>query len=327
MSSLARRAFRATAAVRAGDEASDGTTNVNWVSDKVRAELWRWEQDDRSRLRVGEPVVLSPGVVRLLAPNASVMTGPGTNTYLVGDEDRVVIDPGPEDMVHLERIATSGEGKIRYVVVTHSHRDHAPGARALAKITGATVLGFDERPGFTPDGRIAEGDILVTDSVRLEAIHTPGHSSDHLCFVADPIGGAGVRVLFSGDHIMQGSTVVIGPPDGDMGDYLHSLRRVSAIAPPIELIAPGHGLLIDDPHGAIDAYVALRERREESIHRAILDGPLSARELVPLIYEELPEALTRHATRSIWAHLRKLHEERRVKTEDPNDPDAIWERC
>ena len=309
-----------------GEESDDETTNVNRVSDANHIDVATREPDDRKRLRVGEPTKLLPGVVRLLAPNASLMTGPGTNTYLVGDEDLVVIDPGPEDVVHLERIVAIGGGKIRYVVVTHSHRDHAPGARALGRITGATVLGFDERPGFVPDGRIVEGDILVTDTVRLEAVHTPGHASDHLCFVADSIGRPGVRVLFSGDHIMQGSTVVIGPPDGDMGDYLSSLQRVSAITPPIELIAPGHGMLIDDPHAAIDAYLALRKRREESIHRAILNRSMSAGELVELIYEDLPDELVRHAKRSVWAHLRKLHNERRVTTEDPNDPESIWHR-
>lgn len=311
---------------REGRKLGELTTNVSLVSDSAERAVTARELDDHSRLRVGEPLTLFPGVVRLLAPNASVMTGPGTNTYLVGDEDLVVIDPGPDDMDHLERVVAFAKGKIRYVVVTHSHRDHAPGARSLAKITGATVLGFDERPNFVPDGRIVEGDVLVTDTFRLEAIHTPGHASDHLCFVADPIGRSGARVLFSGDHIMQGSTVVIGPPDGDMGDYMRSLRRVSGITPPIELIAPGHGMLIADPQVTIDAYLALREHREESIYLAILAQPMSAGDLVEVIYEHLPQELVRHAKRSIWAHLRKLHEDHRVRTEDPDDPESIWEK-
>ncbi len=306
-------------------EADNATANVIWVSDVVRTRVVPTEPDERSRLKVGEPTSLMPGVLRLLAPNASLMTGPGTNTYLVGEEDLVVIDPGPDDPDHLRRIVASGHGKIRYVVVTHSHRDHAPGAGRLGAMTGAKVLGFGERRDFVPDGRIAEGDVLITDTVRLEAIHTPGHSSDHLCFVGDPIGRPGARVLFSGDHIMQGSTVVIGPPDGDMRDYLRSLRRVSDITPPIGVIAPGHGLLIDDPHAAIDAYVALREHREASIHQAVLTGPMSAGDLVSMIYEGLPDALVRHAKRSVWAHLRKLHAERRVKTANPDDPESIWE--
>jgi len=282
--------------------------------------------DDRSYLQVGEPIALLPGVVRLLSPNASVMTGPGTNTYLVGTQDLVVIDPGPDDVVHLERITKFAKGRIRYVVVTHSHRDHAPGARRLARLTGATLLGFDERPNFVPDGRIIEGDTLTTDTVRLEALHTPGHSSDHLCFVGDPIGGNGARILFSGDHIMQGSTVVIGPPDGDMGDYLNSLRRVSRIDPPLDLIAPGHGMLIEDPSAAIDAYISSRKRREESIYQALLNKSMRAGELVSLIYEGLPDELIRHARRSVWAHLRKLHAERLVRTDDPDDEESIWER-
>lgn len=296
------------------------------MSDSALPPIGAGEAGGCSRLTVGEPQEILPGVVRLLAPNASVMTGPGTNTYLVGAEDLVVIDPGPDDPTHLDRVVGFAEGKIRYIVVTHSHRDHAPGARSLARRTGATVLGFDERPNFVPDGRILEGDALVTDACRLEAIHTPGHASDHLCFIADPIRGGGPRVLFSGDHIMQGSTVVIGPPDGNMGDYLRSLRRVSEIVPPVELIAPGHGMLITDPHGAVDAYLALRARREEAIHQAVCNQPMSAGDLVGVIYVDLPTELVRHAKRSIWAHLRKLHDEHRVRTQDPDDPDSIWHR-
>jgi glyoxylase-like metal-dependent hydrolase (beta-lactamase superfamily II) len=252
------------------------------------------------------------------------MTGPGTNTYLIGGADLVVIDPGPDDEAHLERVLDFAAGSIRYVVVTHSHRDHAPGARRLAEMAGATVLGFDERPSFVPDGRIGEGDVLVTDHWRLEALHTPGHSSDHLCFVADRRDGGPGRLLFSGDHIMQGSTVVIGPPDGDMGDYFDSLRRLRRLAPPVDLIAPGHGALITDPAAAVDAYLALRERREAAIFKALHAGPRRASELVPVIYTDLPEGLVRHAGRSIWAHLRKLHADERVSCDDPGDPESLW---
>lgn len=280
--------------------------------------------DDRSQLVVGEPVELFPGIRRLLAPNASAMTGPGTNTYLVGHEDLVVIDPGPDDPTHIERIVESAIGNIRYIVVTHSHRDHAPGAALLARITGATLLGFDARPNFKPDGRILEGDTIVSSGWKLEAIHTPGHSSDHLCFIADSDEDKASRLLFSGDHIMEGSTVVIGPPDGDMADYLASLERLHLVNPPIEVIAPGHGMLIADPRGAVDAYIALRRHREESIFQAVEARAQRVAELVPRIYEQLPDHLVRHARRSVWAHLRKLHEEERVYSVDPDDPDSLW---
>jgi glyoxylase-like metal-dependent hydrolase (beta-lactamase superfamily II) len=253
------------------------------------------------------------------------MTGPGTNTYLIGDADIVVIDPGPDDLAHLERIVEIAGGNIRYVVVTHSHRDHAPGAATLARITGATMLGFDKRPNFVPDGRIVEGDVLMSDRWRLEALHTPGHSSDHLCFIADAYPVNKERVLFSGDHIMEGSTVVIGPPDGDMSDYFHSLKRLLTISPPIGLIAPGHGMLISDPVGVVGAYIELRERRESAIYAVLVEHSARVSELVPLIYTDLPEVLIRHAGRSIWAHLRKLHTEQRVSSADPDDPESLWE--
>lgn len=281
--------------------------------------------DDRSRLVAGNPVELFPGLRRLLAPNPSVMTGPGTNTYIIGDGDLVVIDPGPDERPHLEQVATLAGGKIRYVAVTHSHRDHAPGAATLSRMVGATLLAFDSRPNIDPDGQLREGDVLMTDSWRLETLHTPGHSSDHLCFVADPLVGQGSRVLFSGDHIMQGSTVVIGPPDGDMHDYMNSLDRVRTLEPAIDVIAPGHGLLITDPNDTIDAYIALRSRRERAIYEAIGDDARRVSELVPEIYDDLPEVLVRHAGRSIWAHLRKMHREGRVVSNDPDDPESLWE--
>lgn len=250
------------------------------------------------------------------------MTGPGTNTYLVGHRDVVVVDPGPADDDHLERIAAAA-GTIRYVVVTHSHRDHAPGAGPLARAAGATLLGFGERPNFSPDGRIAEGDVVVADAWRLEALHTPGHSSDHLCFVATT--GPGPRVLFSGDHVMEGSTVVVGPPDGDMAAYLASLRRVRDLDPAIDVIAPGHGILIADPHAAVDAYLDLRARREAAVVAALAGGARHVDGLVAELYPSIADGLRRHAGRSVWAHLRKLGAEGRAISADPDDPDASWE--
>ena len=252
------------------------------------------------------------------------MTGPGTNTYLIGSTDIIVIDPGPRDDLHLERIVQAGGGNIRYVVVTHSHRDHAPGAAPLAQATGATLLGFDERPDFVPDGRVAEGDMLISDRWRLEALHTPGHSSDHLCFIADAVQPGQPRVVFSGDHIMEGSTVVIGPPDGDMADYFDSLRRLRELEPPAEVIAPGHGLVIFNPDEVIDIYLALRLNREEAIFRSLSGGPLRVSEIIPMIYSHLPDNLLRQGGRSIWAHLRKLHQEGRVSSPDRDDPESKW---
>src|SRR4051794_37162823 len=156
----------------------------------------------------GEVVVLSPLVRRVLANNPSMMTGPGTNTYLVGTDDIAVIDPGPDDHEeHLDAVAEAGAGRIKWILVTHTHPDHSPGAVGLKARTGAAVLGFDERDGFSPDEVIGDGHRLETGAFRLDAIHTPGHAANHLCYRLDQ-----ENLLFSGDHIMNGSTVVISPP-------------------------------------------------------------------------------------------------------------------
>src|SRR5207253_10912721 len=141
-----------------------------------------------------------------------------------------------------------GGDRIRWLLVTHTHSDHSPGAAGLKERTGATVLGFDKRDGFAPDESIDEGFCLEATEFRLRALHTPGHASNHLCFLLDE-----ERMLFSGDHIMQGSTVVIAPPDGDMAAYLASLERLRSLR--LRSIAPGHGHLIDDPRAVIDEYI------------------------------------------------------------------------
>src|SRR5947208_13118932 len=200
----------------------------------------------------GEVVTLSPLVRRVLAPNPSVFTGPGTNTYLIGTDDIAVIDPGPDDHEeHLDKVAEVGAGRIRWILVTHTHPDHAPGAAGLKARTGAEVLGFDGRDDFEPDTSIGEGHRVGQPEFTLRAVHTPGHASNHLCYVLED-----EALLFSGDHIMNGSTVVISPPDGDMAVYLASLAKVRQLA--VTAIAPGHGALIDDPVAKIDEYVTHR---------------------------------------------------------------------
>src|SRR5436309_2657317 len=194
-------------------------------------------------------------VRRVLAPNPGVMTGPGTNTYLVGIDEVAVIDPGVDDASHLDAVVGCGGDRIRWILVTHTHPDHAPGAAGLKERTGAEVLGFDERDGFAPDRTIGDGHVLAPDSgpFRLRALHTPGHASNHLCYVLDD-----ERVLFSGDHIMNGSTVVIAPPDGDMTTYLASLAIVSDMAAELDAVFPGHGDVIDDAKAKVDEYTAHR---------------------------------------------------------------------
>src|SRR5688572_4669275 len=160
-----------------------------------------------AEMTAGVASALSPLVRRILAPNPGVFTGPGTNTYLVGVDEIAVIDPGPADDDHLDAIAACGRDRIRWILVTHTHSDHSPGAAGLKERTGAEVLGWDERDDFVPDTEIGDGWELEATEFRLSAVHTPGHASNHLCYLLPS-----ERLLFSGDHIMSGSTVVIAPP-------------------------------------------------------------------------------------------------------------------
>lgn len=267
------------------------------------------------------PVALLPGVVRVTAPNPGMMTGPGTNSYLVGTSEVALVDPGPDEPSHVDALIEAGRNRIRWVVVTHTHPDHAPAAAAVAERTGAEVLGFGPRDGFVPDRSVDEGFELAGDDFCLRALHTPGHASNHLCWLLQ-----GEEILFSGDHVMQGSTVVIAPPDGDMAHYLTSLQRLAELDPPLRAIAPGHGSLLEDPAGAVSDIVAHRLQRE----RAVLDALSAAQrasvdELLPIVYVDVHEALYPVARYSLWAHLRKLAAESRATSTDVDDIDARWE--
>ncbi len=197
---------------------------------------------------------VAPGVRRLTAPNPGLMTGPGTNTYLIGERDPVVVDPGPADETHTAAIVAAATplGRIHTIVVTHTHVDHAPGAGALATATGARVVGFGPAEGFTPDEHAGEGWTLrctgPEGDLTLRALHTPGHASDHLCWLVEENA-----LLLTGDHVMHGSTVVIRPPDGDLHQYLASLARLRDAEPPITTLAPGHGRLMDHVPDVVDA--------------------------------------------------------------------------
>jgi glyoxylase-like metal-dependent hydrolase (beta-lactamase superfamily II) len=257
------------------------------------------------------------------------MTGPGTNTYLLGTGQVVVIDPGPDDAGHLARVLAAANGIIEYVLVTHHHSDHAPLARALATAADAPLLGFGLAGRVEPDRYLRDGDRLVIEGFSLEVLHTPGHASDHCCFLAtaDPVGldEWSTPLLFTGDHVMSGSTVVIAPPDGDMTRYLESLRRLLEPSIGTFAIAPGHGDLIEDGPRRVGSYLEHRLVREEMVVAALSQGPASASELVPLIYQRLSPALTRAAASSVWAHLRRLGELGRARCDDPDDLGARWE--
>ena len=271
-------------------------------------------------LTPGAVVRISPLVRRVLAPNPGIYTGPGTNTYLIGGEQLAVIDPGPVDEGHLDTVAGAGAGRIRWIFATHTHPDHAPGAAGLAERTGAEVLGYDARDDFSPDTEIGDGWQLVTEEFHLRAVHTPGHASNHLCFLLES-----ERALFSGDHIMSGSTVVIRPPDGDMAAYMEALARLETLRPPVLSIVPGHGDVIGDPPAKVREYVAHRRAREEAIYSA-LDGAgrASVEELVAIVYTYVDDEHRAIARYSLWAHLRKMASEGRVTAPDVDDLGTTW---
>jgi glyoxylase-like metal-dependent hydrolase (beta-lactamase superfamily II) len=249
---------------------------------------------------------LAPGIRRIVAPNPSMMTGPGTNTYLLGMNEIAVLDPGPVIDGYAAEIQEKADGNIRWILATHSHPDHSPGVAQLAEITGAEVLGMSPPSGkhqdesFRPTRVLSDGDKLETDEFVIEAIHTPGHASNHLCFLH-----AETNWLFTGDHVIDGSTVVIDPPDGDMAHYLESLEKVKALF--ADALLPGHGERIDDPAEAIDGIIQHRLAREAKILAIVSENPhLTTRELVPLVYEDIAEKLYGWAERSLQAHLIKL---------------------
>jgi glyoxylase-like metal-dependent hydrolase (beta-lactamase superfamily II)/8-oxo-dGTP pyrophosphatase MutT (NUDIX family) len=252
-------------------------------------------------------------VTRLIAPNPGVMTGPGTNTYLVGEEEKAVIDPGPAVDSHIEKILAFTN--IKWILCTHTHMDHSPAAAAIKAATGAQVLGRAAPAGqdatFAPDRVLEHGEALQVGGISLQAIHTPGHASNHLCYLLEQ-----TRMLFTGDHVMQGSTVVINPPDGNMRAYLASLEALLGMD--IAVLAPGHGYLIGDPHREVRRLIQHRLAREKKVLRALAQlGPATVDDLLPAVYDDVPSRIHHVAARSLTAHLEKLTAEGGVRTDGP----------
>lgn len=277
-----------------------------------------------SKLVHGETIVLSPLIRRITAPNPGIMTGPGTNTYLVGKGEWAVIDPGPAIDSHVEAIlqaAADAHATIRWILCTHTHMDHSPAAVALRDATDALVAGLpaatpqSQDPSFSPDQVWQHGDYADCEDFTLSAVHTPGHASNHLCFYLEQ-----ERVLFTGDHIMEGSTVVIAPPDGDMKDYLDSLARLKSLD--ISRLAPAHGNLMEHPQGIIEGLIQHRLMREAKV-LAGMDkaGPADLDTLTPVVYDDVPPFMHIIARYSLLAHLGKLKKEGIVREQD-----TIWQK-
>jgi len=268
---------------------------------------------------------IAPLVRRVVCNNPSAFTFRGTNTYLIGRGRVAVLDPGPVDAAHLAAIlaATAGE-TIDKVIASHTHRDHSPGAAPLVAATGATTYGFGPHVtppeaggeggdhGFRPDVTVPDGGVIAGEGWRLEALHTPGHCANHLCFAL-----AGTGILFSADHVMSWSTSVVSPPDGDMTDYMNSLKRV--MARDDTMLLPGHGPKITAPKPFLAALAAHREEREARVVAALKKaGEATAEGLVGPVYGPLDPRLVGPAGRSLLSHLIKLEREGVVVRKNQN---------
>jgi glyoxylase-like metal-dependent hydrolase (beta-lactamase superfamily II) len=267
-------------------------------------------------MQAGVLDTILPAVHRLVAPNPSMMTGPGTNTYLLGNKAITVLDPGPDILEHIDAIAAAIAqlgGSLQRIVTTHTHPDHSPGAAALqARFPGVPVIGASiaddgyQDTSFAPSHSLAHDDCFDVDGSVLRAIFTPGHVGNHFCFLHEASGA-----VFTGDHIMQGSTVVIIPPAGDMADYISSLRLL--LDYPLQHLAPGHGTLISTPQQEVEHLIAHRLRREDKVVAALQQTGLADLDtLVVVAYQDVDPSIHPIAKLSLWAHLLKLEKEARA---------------
>ena len=281
----------------------------------------------------GVPDRLSPLVRRVIARNPSPFTFHGTGTYIVGRGRVAVIDPGPELADHVDALiaALDAGEEVSHIIVTHTHVDHSPAARALKQRTGAPTYGFGRHGGglgdapveagadrdFVPDVALADGATIAGEGWTLGAVHTPGHTSNHLCFALAEEGA-----LFPGDHVMGWSTTVVSPPDGDMAHYLASLARLEARAD--RLYYPTHGAPIPEPRAYVGALAAHRQVRDHQIARALAGGVDTIPALVAAIYTRLDPRLTAAAGRSVLAHLIQMVAEGRAACvgEGPPGPES-----
>jgi len=256
-------------------------------------------------MKAEEIVQLSPLVKRITAGNASVFTGPGTNTYLVGNENVTVVDPGPALDTHIEAIVKASDS-IKQIIVTHTHPDHSPGVKLLQEAIDVPAYGLitdttkDQDKTFSPLKLLSDGDVLDEEEYSIEVIHTPGHASNHLCYLLKEEG-----LIFTGDHIMNGSTVVISPPDGNMKHYIESLEKLKNYD--LRTIAPGHGETMKDPQLVAEWIVKHRLEREEKVSNALKEaGEGTPDTLVDKVYDDVDPSLFPIAKWSLQAHLLKL---------------------
>jgi glyoxylase-like metal-dependent hydrolase (beta-lactamase superfamily II) len=277
----------------------------------------------------GRPDQVSPLIARVVAHNPGPFTYLGTGTYLVGQASLAVIDPGPLDDDHLRALTQAIGGRpVTHILTTHTHADHSPLAHPLKELTGAQIIGRRAPPAvsdldeadeaaFRPDVEVRDGAKIAGDGWTLEAIATPGHASNHVCYVL-----LEEHALFCGDHVMGWSTTVVSPPDGDMSAYYDSLDKVRVRG--FAALWPTHGPPITDPEPFLDGYRDHRLKREEQILRELGRGPRTIAEMTPRLYAGVDPRLHAAARRSVWAHLIHLHRIGRVTADTGPQMEAIY---
>jgi glyoxylase-like metal-dependent hydrolase (beta-lactamase superfamily II) len=273
----------------------------------------------------GEPKTVTPNIRRVVAHNPSAFTFKGTGTYVIGHGNVAIVDPGPDMRDHVDAVLNAVRGEtVTHILVTHTHVDHSPATPALKAATGAPVYAFGPHPkppegvvteqggdqGFAPDITLRDGEVVSGKGWTVEAIHTPGHISNHLCFALRED-----NALLSGDHVMGWSTAVISPPDGNMRAYFESLRK---LLPREEAIyIPTHGAEIREPRPFVQAYIDHRLDRERQIITCLRDGLDTVPAMVARMYRDVPAILHPAAARSVLAHLIQFVADGRARSDGP----------
>lgn len=281
----------------------------------------------------GKVTQVTPLIRRVIAHNPGPFTYMGTGTYIVGRKNVAVIDPGPLDDDHIAALLAALDGEtLTHQIITHTHRDHSPAAAPMKVATAAPTHGYGPHHGdmkapkveeggdwdFRPDHVVRDGDIIEGDGWTLEAVHTPGHTSNHLCFALKE-----ENALFSGDHVMGWSTSVISPPDGDMAHYMRSLRKL--LDRDDAVFWPTHGPPIRDTKPFVQSFLDHRARREAQIRHCIAEGQNTIDAMVPIIYVNADQRLYKAAGRSVLAHLTQMVDEGRVRCAGDAAPDSVYE--
>tara|TARA_B100000676_G_C18087299_1_gene856142 strand:+ start:4043 stop:4933 length:891 start_codon:yes stop_codon:yes gene_type:complete len=275
---------------------------------------------------------VSPLIRRVICNNPGGFTFHGTGTYIIGQGEVAVIDPGPLDDDHIVALERAVQGEtVTHILITHTHRDHSPAAAPFKKSTGAPTYGYGPHGGdrggpkveeggdyeFLPDHVIKDGDVIEGKGWTFEAIHTPGHTSNHICFALRE-----ENAIFTGDHVMGWSTSVISPPDGNMSDYMKSLSKI--LARKEEIYWPTHGPAITGPKAHVEAFIAHRNGREDAILDCIRKGRNTIPAMVEVMYADVDKRLHRAAGRSVFAHLLHMAETGRVTADGEPSPESAF---